>query len=169
MRTIRHTRAAGEAGFGSVAGVVSPCFAAPVYSSSVLDCLDIPAFLRKQDVTFVDDIAEPVDRDMTTNANWLRIFNKAASNGSLELSFTCIKSLGIDLQKILMIDMNFYPDIPEKLLVFEILLAFLEVSNAGRTGRKLRHWLQQQHVIDQVDPDIAIDIRANLALHLTGS
>lgn len=170
LRTIRHTRAAGEAGFGSVGGgVVSLCFAAPVYSSSVLDCLDIPAFLRKQDVTFVDDIAEPVDSDMTAIANWLKIFNKAASNGSLELSFACIKSLGIDLQKILMIDMNFYPDIPEKLLVFEILLAFLEVSNAGRTGRKLRHWLQQQHVIDQVDPDIAIDLRANLALHLTGS
>lgn len=154
LRTVKHTRAAGEAGFGSVVENMS------------LQFLTLPLFMSKQ-VDTLDDIAEPVDADITAIADWLSIFNKAVSNGSLRLSFARVKSLGLDLQKILKIEMNAYQDIPEERLVFEILLAFLELANAGRAGRNLRHWLQQQQVVDVINPDVATDVRAMLTQNLT--
>lgn len=80
-----------------------------------------------------------------------------------------MKNLGIDFKDILMINMDFYSETSEHRLVFEILQAFLDVTNAGRAGRALRHWLQQQGITDDISPEFAADVRRALTTHLSVS
>jgi hypothetical protein len=174
LRTIRHTRPAGEAGFGSFA-IEQPALysISPQYFCSELDCGEAPSCIPKEPLSPVFNIVDTVDSDVNEGLvaidDWLVILNEAAASNSLQLSFACLKNLGIDFKAILMINTDFYPETSEHRLVFEILQIFLDVTNAGRAGRALRHWLQQQGVTDDISPDIADDIRRVLTHYLSVS
>ncbi|QSX34806.1 VWA domain-containing protein [Shewanella avicenniae] len=118
-----------------------------------LNYMDIPAFLRKSDTDIagdneIDPITEFEDDDSPfylTDAEpdeWLSRLLEAVDADCLQLNYLALERLGIDLDDLLALD--FYPDVDEPNMVYQVLCLFIEITNAGRQARPLRHWLKQQ-------------------------